>query len=143
MILIPERAHVYLDRHTIPGQTAESEAELLREIIEQSKIKSTVQIEWDDRPTPAPTAYLVPEDALIVREIGRQIQAEFNKPPTFVIGRSVNDASHFTVYGGIPTLLYGPQGGNTCKANEYLEVDSLLPTTRIYLNTVLNILNAG
>ena len=62
-----------------------------------------------------------------VREIGRQIQAEFNEPPTFVIGRSVNDASHFTVYGGIPTLLYGPQGGNTCKANECLDVDSLLP----------------
>ena len=143
MILIPERAHVYLDRHTIPGQTAESEAELLRKIIEQSKIKSTVQIEWDDRPTPAPTAYLVPEDAVIVREIDRQIQAEFNEPPTYVIGRSVNDASHFTVYGGIPTLLYGPQGGNTCKANEYLEVDSLVPTARIYLNTVLNILNAG
>lgn len=140
MILIPERAHVYLDRHTIPGQTPESEAELLREIIEQSKIKSTVQIDWDDRPTPAPTAYLVPEDAPIVREIGRQIQAEFNELPTFVIGRSVNDASHFSVYGGIPTLLYGPQGGNTCKANEYLEVDSLVPTTKIYLNTVLNIL---
>ena len=39
-------------------------------------------------------------------------------------------------------LLYGPQGGNTCKANEYLDVDSLLPTTKIYLNTVLNILGA-
>jgi acetylornithine deacetylase/succinyl-diaminopimelate desuccinylase-like protein len=90
-----------------------------------------------------PTAYLVPEDAKIVREISRQIHSEFNEPPTYVIGRSVNDASHFTVYGGIPTLLYGPQGGNTCKANEYLEVDSLVPTTRIYLNTVLNILNAG
>jgi acetylornithine deacetylase/succinyl-diaminopimelate desuccinylase-like protein len=143
MILIPERAHVYLDRHTIPGQTAESEAQLLRKIIEQSGIKSTVRIEWDDRPTPAPTAYLVPEDTAIVREIDRQIQAEFNEPPNFVIGRSVNDASHFTVYGGIPTLLYGPQGGNTCKANEYLEVDSLVPTTRIYLNTVLNILGAS
>jgi acetylornithine deacetylase/succinyl-diaminopimelate desuccinylase-like protein len=140
MILIPERAHVYLDRHTIPGQTAETEAELLRKIIEQFEIKSTVQIEWDNRPTPAPTAYLVPEDAAIVREIDRQIQAEFNEPPIFVIGRSVNDASHLTVYGGIPTLLYGPQGGNTCKANEYLEVDSLVPTARIYLNTVLNIL---
>jgi succinyl-diaminopimelate desuccinylase len=143
MILIPERAHVYLDRHTIPGQTAESEVQLLREIIEKSDIKSTVQIEWDDRPTPAPTAYLVPEDAAIVREIGRQIQSEFNEPPIYVIGRSVNDASHFTVYDGIPTLLYGPQGGNTCKANEYLEVDSLVPTARIYLNTVLNILGAS
>jgi len=143
MILIPERAHVYLDRHTIPGQTAESEADYLRTIIEQTDIQSTVDIEWDDRPTPAPTAYLVPEDSAIVSEIGRQIHSEFSEPPTYVIGRSVNDASHFTVYGGIPTLLYGPQGGNTCKANEYLEVDSLVPTTRIYLNTVLNILNAG
>jgi acetylornithine deacetylase/succinyl-diaminopimelate desuccinylase-like protein len=143
MILIPERAHVYLECHTIPGQTAETEAELLKKIIEQSQIKSTVEIEWDDRPTPAPTAYLVSEDAAIVREIDRQIQAEFNQPPDFVIGRSVNDASHFTVYGGIPTLLYGPQGGNTCKANEYLAVDSLVPTTRIYLNTVLNILGAN
>ena len=143
MILIPERAHIYLDRHTIPGQTAESEAQLLRRTIEQTGIKSTVQIEWDERPTPAPTAYLIPDDAAIVREIDRQIQAEFNEPPTFIIGRSVNDASHFTVYGGIPTLLYGPQGGNTCKANEYLEVDSLIPTARIYLNTALNILGAS
>ncbi|MGD9137713.1 MAG: hypothetical protein PVH42_13160 [Desulfobacterales bacterium] len=59
-----------------------------------------------------------------------------------IIGRSLNDASHFRVYGGIPTLLYGPQGGNTCKTNEYSAVDSLIPTTRIYLNTVLNILGA-
>jgi len=143
MILIPERAHVYLDRHTIPGQTAETEAQLLRRVIEQSQIKSTVQMEWDNRPTPAPTAYLVAEGAPIVRAIDRQIRAEFDEPPTFVIGRSVNDASHFTVHGGVPTVLYGPQGGNTCKANEYLEVDSLVPTTRIYLNTVLNILSAN
>jgi acetylornithine deacetylase/succinyl-diaminopimelate desuccinylase-like protein len=143
MILIPERAHVYLERHTIPGQTAETEADSLRAIIEQTDIKSTVQIEWDERPTPAPIAYLIPEDAMIVREVSRQILSELNEPPTYVIGRSVNDASHFTVYGGIPTVLYGPQGGNTCKANEYLAVDSLVPTTRIYLNTVLNILGAS
>jgi acetylornithine deacetylase/succinyl-diaminopimelate desuccinylase-like protein len=103
-------------------------------------IKSTVDIQWDNRPAPAPTAYLIPEDAVIVKEISRQILSEFNEPPIHVIGRSVNDASHFTVYGGIPTLIYGPQGGNTCKANEYLDVDSLVPTARIYLNTVLNIL---
>jgi acetylornithine deacetylase/succinyl-diaminopimelate desuccinylase-like protein len=142
MILIPERAHVYLERHTIPGQTAETEADSLRAIIEQTDIKSTVQIEWDERPTPAPIAYLIPEDAMIVREVSRQILSELNEPPTYVIGRSVNDASHFTVYGGIPTVLCGPQGGNTCKANEYLAVDSLVPTTRIYLNTVLNIIGA-
>lgn len=140
MIQIPERAHIYLDRHTIPGQTPESVEEFLRAVIKETNIKSTVDIEWDNRPTPAPTAYLVPEDAQIVQEISKQILVEFNEPSAHVIGRSVNDASHFTVYSGIPTLIYGPQGGNTCKANEYLEVDSLVPTARIYLNTVTKIL---
>jgi len=143
MIQIPERAHIYIDSHTIPGQTPESIAEFLRTVIEETNIKSTVDIQWDNRPAPAPTAYLIPEDALIVKEISRQILSEFNEPPIHVIGRSVNDASHFTVYGGIPTLIYGPQGGNTCKANEYLDVDSLVPTARIYLNTVLNILGVS
>jgi acetylornithine deacetylase/succinyl-diaminopimelate desuccinylase-like protein len=140
MIQIPERAHVYLDRHTLPEQTPESVAESLRAVIDKTGIKSTVDIEWDNRPTPAPTAYLVPKHDAIVKAIHGQILAELDEPPTYVIGRSVNDASHLTVYGDIPTLLYGPQGGNTCKANEYLEMDSLVPTARIYLNTVLNIL---
>ena len=87
MILIPERAHVYLDRHTIPGQTAESEADSLRAIIAQADIQSTVQIEWDDRPTPAPTAYLIPEDSSIVKEISRQIRSEFNEPPTYSLSQ--------------------------------------------------------
>ena len=140
MILIPERSHIYLDYHSIPGQTPESVADFLGSVIEKTNIKSKVDIQWDDHPTPAPTAYLIPDDSPIVKEISRHILSEFNAPPTHIIGRSVNDASHFTVYGGIPTLLYGPQGGNTCKANEYLDVDSLVPTTRIYLNTVLGIL---
>ncbi|CAB1083650.1 hypothetical protein D1AOALGA4SA_11196 [Olavius algarvensis Delta 1 endosymbiont] len=42
----------------------------------------------------------------------------------------MNDASHLTVYGGIPTLLCGPRGGNTCEANEYPEVDSLVRLLR-------------
>jgi len=140
MIQIPELAHIYLERHTLPGQTPESVSDFLYGVIEKTGIQSTVDIKWDDRPSPAPTAYLIPEDAQIVKEISRQIQSELGEPSTHVIGRSVNDASHFTVYGGIPTVLYGPQGGNTCKANEYIEIDSLVPTARIYLNTVLSIL---
>lgn len=53
----------------------------------------------------------------------------------------MNDASHFTVYGKVPKVHYGPL--NTCKANEYLEVESLVPNARMYLNTVLSMSGAS
>ena len=71
--------------------------------------------------------------------MGRRIE-ELDRPVHYLIGRSVNDSSHFAVHGGIPTLVYGPQGGNTCAANEYLDVASLEPVARTYLRTVLDYL---
>ena len=68
------------------------------------------------------------------------MEKELGQPVHYLIGRSVNDASHFAVHGGIPTLVYGPQGGNTCAANEYLDVTTLEPVARTYLRTVLGYL---
>jgi acetylornithine deacetylase/succinyl-diaminopimelate desuccinylase-like protein len=53
----------------------------------------------------------------------------------------VADTNHFTVHGGVPTLIYGPQGGNTCEANEYVLVDSLPGVTRVYVQSVLDLLS--
>ena len=57
-------------------------------------------------------------------------------------GRSVADTNHFAVHGGVPTLICGPQGGNTCEANEYVEVDSLLPTARAIAASAVELLGA-
>jgi acetylornithine deacetylase/succinyl-diaminopimelate desuccinylase-like protein len=66
------------------------------------------------------------------RELGHEVK--------FVLGRSVADTNHFAVHGGVPTLIYGPQGGNTCEANEYVLVDSMPAVARVYTQSVLDLL---
>jgi succinyl-diaminopimelate desuccinylase len=50
-----------------------------------------------------------------------------------------SDARYFSKHG-IPTFDYGPLGGNVHASNEYLQVDSLVKTTRFYLEVVKTML---
>jgi len=68
------------------------------------------------------------------------LEREIGRRPQLVLQRSVADTNHFAVHGGVPTVVCGPLGGNTCRANEYVEVDSLVPITRTYVQTVMDLL---
>jgi len=59
-----------------------------------------------------------------------------------ILGRSVADTNHFAVHGGVPTIICGPSGGNTCEANEYVELSSLPAIARTYVRSVLDLLGS-
>ena len=58
----------------------------------------------------------------------------------FALARSVADTNHLAVYGKVPTIIMGPSGGNTCEANEWVDIDSLPQITKAILGTVLDLL---
>ncbi len=140
IILVPERAEIFIDRHILPGETAEHAANQIRSVIESCAIASRWELSWDNRPTPAPGSFVVSSDSALVQTLRANMAREQGRDIQFVLGRSVADTNHFAVHGGIPTLICGPQGGNTCEANEYLEVASLLPTTRAIVASVVELL---
>ena len=140
LILVPEEADVYVDRHILPGQTAEEAAAQIREVVERAGIESTCRLTWDERPTPAPAPYVVPAESRLVQTVKRNMERELGMPARLCLQRSVADTNHFAVHGGIPTLVWGPQGGNTCQANEYVELDSMPTVTRIYIQSALDLL---
>jgi acetylornithine deacetylase/succinyl-diaminopimelate desuccinylase-like protein len=140
LILVPEEAHVHVDRHILPGQSPEEAAAQIEEIIQNTAIESTCNLTWDERPTPAPAPYLVPADSRLVQVVKLNMERELGLPARLWLQRSVADTNHFAVHGGIPTLVWGPQGGNTCQANEYVEVDSMPTVTRTYVQTALDLL---
>jgi acetylornithine deacetylase/succinyl-diaminopimelate desuccinylase-like protein len=70
------------------------------------------------------------------------LQQEYHQEITLVLGRSVADTSHIAFHGGIPTVICGPQGGNTCEANEWLAIDSLLPTARAMVRGMVSLLDS-
>jgi succinyl-diaminopimelate desuccinylase len=140
LILVPEEAHVHIDRHILPGQSVEEAAAQIEAVVSQAGIGSTYELAWDERPTPAPRPYLVPADSPFVQAVRTNLEREGGQPVRLVLGRSVADTNHFAVHGGVRTLVCGPQGGNTCQANEYVEVGSLLTITKVLVQTAVDLL---
>ena len=140
MILVPELAEVILDRHILPGETVEDAARQIRAIINATRLESDYEIFWDDRPTPAPTSFIVPPDSRFVQTVKTNFESETDRDVKLVLGRSVADTNHFAVHGGVPTVILGPTGGNTCEANEWVDLDSLIPVTATYVGSILELL---
>ncbi len=141
MILVPEHADVWVDRHILPGETVTHAANQIRQVIQQTVRHSRWELSWDERPTPAPGAYVVPTDHPLVQYTHAALAHAYQRPIQYVLGRSVADTSHFAYHGKVPTLICGPQGGNTCEANEWLDLDSLLPTSQAMLQATWQMLS--
>ncbi len=142
LVLVPEQAQLFIDRHILPGETAEGAAAQLRAVVESCGIAGRYELRWDERPTSAPGPFVVDPASALVQTVRAHLEREQGREIRLVLGRSVADTSHFAVHGNVPTLICGPQGGNTCTADEYVDITSLLPTARTYVHSVRDLLNA-
>jgi len=140
LVLVPEQADIYVDRFTLPGETAELVAEQIHRVVEATEIRGEYSLTWDERPTPAPAPYVVPIESLLVQSVSTHLAVEQQCEIRYVLARSVADTNHLAVHGGVPTLICGPQGGNTCEANEYVEMDSLAAIAQTYVKVALDLL---
>ena len=140
MIYVPELAELWVDRHVLPGQTVEWAAKQLKSVVDKSGIDGSYNLTGDERPTPAPPSFIVPKDSRLVQTVTRNLESETGWHVKHVLARSVADTNHIAGHGGVPTLICGPTGGNTCEANEWVDVDSLLPTSRMLTKSVLDLL---
>ena len=142
-IYVPELSEVTIDRHILPGQTVEDAADQIKRIITEADIKGRYELTWDERPTPAPTSYITPPDSKLVQTAKRCLEAELGEEVRFELARSVADTNHIAVYGELPTIIMGPSGGNTCEANEWVDIKSLPQITRAIINSVRELLGTG
>jgi succinyl-diaminopimelate desuccinylase len=140
-IYVPELAEVTIDRHILPGQTVEYSADQIRQVVEEAKINSRYELSWDERPTPAPTSFITDPDSIFVKTSRKNLEKELGEKVKLSLARSVADTNHIAVHGGVPTIILGPSGGNTCEANEWVNTDSLLVTTRAITRTVTELLS--
>ena len=143
IILVPEHAQVVLDRHILPGQSVDRAVRDVEELIRSLSIESRWRVTWDDRPTPAPAPYIVDAGSNFVRSASSRVEEQLGRPVRYALARSVADTNHFAVTGGIPTLVYGPEGGNTCQANEYVSIESTLRVARAYCGIVFDMLGVA
>ncbi len=139
-IYVPELAEVTIDRHILPGQSVDEAADQIKRIIAEADIKGRYELTWDERPTPAPTTFITPPDSRFVQTAKKSLETELGEEVMLALARSVADTNHIAVHGGVPTIIMGPSGGNTCEANEWVDVDSMPQITRAIIRTVMELL---
>ena len=139
-IYVPELAEVTIDRHILPGQSVENAATQIKQIILDTGIKGRYELTWDERPTPAPSSYITDPNSRLVQTAKTNLENQLGEDVRFALARSVADTNHFAIYGRVPTIIMGPTGGNTCEANEWVDIGSLPQISKAILGTVIDLL---
>jgi len=80
--------------------------------------------------------YVVKKDDPIVLAFRRAFIEEMNVAPKLSYYANITDANVITGEGGIPSIVFGPRGGNTHMANEYVELKTVEKAAKIYALTI-------
>lgn len=136
-MVVPERCEVIITRLTVPGESRDSAVADMRQLIDGLDLESTVEIET---PPPYYDPYQLDPSKPVLSMFKQVYRAIIGKEPCFAGHRGIVDANVFVARGGIPTIVFGPKGANHHKAGEYVEIASLEPVARIYVETALSFL---
>lgn len=85
----------------------------------------------------SPGSLIIPEEPL-ARMLSRHHEMEHGTTLPPHSGTGTNDMRYFNVYAGIPALCYGCNGFGAHEADEWLDLDSLLPTARVLGSFILD-----
>jgi acetylornithine deacetylase/succinyl-diaminopimelate desuccinylase-like protein len=133
---VPERASILINRHLVPGETAESVLDEMRALAETLDSEATFTFSTEP---PYYPAWQMPFDDPLVQRFSDAYAKEAGYPPSFAY-RGFGDANLFSGQLGIPTIQFGPQGEGFHQANEWVSVSSIGATIRVLLRLATDIL---
>jgi len=130
VITVPEKATILVNRHIVPGETAESVLAQYQALA--GGLNSPAQFELSIAPPYYPSWEIGADHPLVVA-LATAYSAETGSVPEWgYIG--FGDANLFSD-AGIPTVQVGPHGGNYHAANEWVSVQSIAAAARVLLRT--------
>ena len=136
VITVPDEATVLINRHTIPG---ESEASVLADyqcLIDTLDSPATFTLSID--PPRYPSWETSPDHPLI-RKFAARYEAVSGHAPKYGY-TGYGDPNLFSSRAGIPTLMFGPLGGNFHEAGEWVDLPSIAATSQILVELVRDML---
>jgi acetylornithine deacetylase/succinyl-diaminopimelate desuccinylase-like protein len=137
-ISVPEYCRFMVNWHFPAGETAADGVTLLRDLARS--IGSPAAFEIGIRP-PSYDGYLLKRTDPFITAFAESYRRILGRPPDLRNGRGVSDANIFAGKAGIPTLLFGPSGGNMHGADEWLDLSQLEPARAVYLDFALRFLS--
>jgi acetylornithine deacetylase/succinyl-diaminopimelate desuccinylase-like protein len=130
---VPEHCYLEIDRHVVPGETAESVLSDAETLVADLDVESEVTVSL--RETPEPDMYFQPyvtdADHPLVEPFAESVRDLLDTEPDVGYFSSIGDFNHLGGRAGLPTLIVGPDGANVHGAGEYVHTDEVVDTARI------------
>lgn len=137
VVTIPERAEILVSRQIVPGETKESVQAQMQQVV--NDLHSPARIELSTPPPYYPSFEIDPQHPL-VRAMVQAFEAEWGTSPRLTHSTGVSDANLIAELAGIPTLLYGPDGGEFHQCNEWVDLPSIVACCNVYTQVVHTLL---
>ena len=132
---VPDYAEIEVFRHCVRGETMETIQKEVEGAIKKAQIKSKAEIAF--RPSPVEgfdggfLPYCIDENDDNLKALEKTVEKVCGEKANLSYFESIGDFNHIGGKLGIPTVLIGADGDNFHSANERVDLKSVLETTRI------------
>lgn len=137
-VVVPETCEAIISRMTVPGESSAQCLEDAEDLIDSLDLDSDVLVE-----VIPPFYEPVEADPVgpVYDDFRRAYQDELGRSPIFGHMTTITDASIFQSLAGIPTIVFGPDGGGIHQADEFVTAASVEACARIYARTAARFLS--
>lgn len=134
---VPEKCELFIDRYVVPGEDYESSKKQILDLAKELGLEDKVKVYLIPRDhTPYMEPFAIPEDHKLVTTIREKYKNIVGKELPLGYDKSVCDSNYLYQIANIPTVTFGPSGGNMHSANEYGYISQIKDCTQIYLETI-------
>ncbi len=141
---VPSYCRILVNRQIMLGETPKTVIREIKKIVKALRLKSKVQI--FRRHVPGPELEYRPylfEESDYINQFIKQLSKIENKENTLrpckFSTRSVGDFNLFGNRTKVPTLIFGPGGGNIHAPNEYVNKKEIIDTSNYLLNYMMEV----
>ena len=138
VITVPEHARALINRHTVPGETAEEMLANYRAIADS--LNSPASFAFSVQP-PFYPSWETETGTPIVSAMVSAYEQEAGFTPNFGYW-GFGDMNLFSGEAGIPTVMFGPNGGGFHEKDEWVDVTSIPAVARLIVRMTHELLGA-
>jgi succinyl-diaminopimelate desuccinylase len=141
---VPDRAEFSVFRHTVLGEDKDTILEEVKAAVERANIRSKVDFKFREAPHPECDgfpAYVTSRDNEYVNLFEESTKHVTGQSPKETYFASVGDFCYLGGRLGIPTIVFGPSGGNFHGPDEYVNIEDVKTTTEVILEFLERSLN--
>lgn len=136
-ITIPDFCSFTINKHTIPGETKEYVMQQLKNLTKKLNLKADFDFQIRE---PFYPPYVIDENLSYLNTLKKIYKQVTSTELGLEYTTGVSDSNYLVKIGGIPTINFGPSGGEIHAPNEWVSKERLFVSIDIYTKLLFNCL---